>query len=323
MTSLFKKLLARVCSKTVNRRNNNNNNCNETGKIDKNVQTSLKEENNSDYITVLLKDFNGHIRVVFQHGMENLSVQEGTSMQDVLKNMDTESVLKNLRPQIRESELKGTPVIKGRSSSLKKLFTDKPTKEITKDDTVLVDLFEEREIRSKSLSKNTTSPILIVKNRSQTFSRLQATKPPTEDEERLMECLNDYKIGLPLFIRYCQAEFSLENIEIWKDLELNYGKLNKPSMQNYLSILYDKFIDEKSVKEINIPSKTKNRFIELLNGNWMKDHYEGPMPQQVLFELKQDIKLNLLDTWSRFESTEMFRLYNGFVRYLRNSAMMS
>lgn len=299
---------------------------NNTGVVVQDVET--KQDPN--HITVLLNDVQGRIRVVFQHGMGGIELKEGASMEDVLKTMNTEEVLKNLRPKITEVDLEQVrPLPRKRSLSLRKLVSPRKEEnpsailESPKSE-VVVDLFAgQNKPRSRSFFGKPTSSSSPIAGRNRAKShRLQAVIPPTEDEQKLLECLGDYKIGLPLFIRYCQTEFSVENIEIWKDLELNYSKINKPSMMNYLVIINDKFIDEKSTKEVNIPSKTKSRFVKLLDGEWMGEDYDGPMPTQVLSELKSDIKVNLIDTWTRFEVTQLYKVYNGFVRCLRSQAMM-
>lgn len=312
MQAFFRKLTARIRSgsvgeKTVKRIKSDSNTVQVT-------QVTRRESVKLEHITVLLTCQNDRIRVVFQHQMDDINVDDGASFKDVLKNMNTEALVNTLRPKITENEL-------GKARTIPHTSDNNSANE---KDEVVVDLFQPTQPRrSFSLFGKKASPTMKthpVLERSK--SQRQAHVQPKEDEQKLLECLNDYKMGLPIFIKYCQSEFSVENIELWNDLSLQYSKLNKPSLQNYIEIIHEKYISDISPHEVNIPSQTKNHFLSLLDEKWMANDYSGLSPVAILGNLKEDIKVNLLDTWSRFEVTKLYGLYNGFVRMMRNNSLM-
>jgi hypothetical protein len=310
MQAFFRKLTARVRSgsvgeKTVKRTKPNSNTVQAT-------PVTRQESVKLEHITVLLTCQNDRIRVVFQHQMDDINVDDGASFNDVLKNINTEALVNTLRPKITENELG-----KARTTPDKSPIANEK-------DEVVVDLFQPTQPRrsfslfGKKASPTTKTHPIIERSKSQRQAHVQ----PKEDEQKLLECLNDYKMGLPIFIKYCHSEFSVENIELWNDLSLQYSKLNKPSLQNYIEIIHEKYISDSSPHEVNIPSQTKNQFLSLLDEKWMANGYSGLSPVTILGNLKEDIKVNLLDTWSRFEVTRLYGLYNGFVRMMRNNSLM-
>jgi hypothetical protein len=309
MQAFFRKLTARVRSGSVGEKTL------KRVKPDSNtVQATpvTRESVKLEHITVLLTCQNDRIRVVFQHQMDDINVDDGASFKDVLKNINTEALVNTLRPKITENEL-------GKART-----TPDKTSIANEKDEVVVDLFQPTQPRrsfslfGKKASPTTKTHPIIERSKSQRQAHVQ----PKEDEQKLLECLNDYKMGLPIFIKYCHSEFSVENIELWNDLSLQYSKLNKPSLQNYIEIIHEKYISDTSPHEVNIPSQTKNHFLSLLDEKWMTNDYGGLSPVTILGNLKEDIKVNLLDTWSRFEVTRLYGLYNGFVRMMRNNSLM-
>ncbi len=139
---------------------------------------------------------------------------------------------------------------------------------------------------------------------------------PSEEEIQVITCIADRKFGLPLLIKFSLQERSLENIEIWLDLEEILKRCpswNVSTKLVYITQLYSKYISETSVKQVNVGAEMTKAMAELVTGDWIRDVDSKVNPQVTLMQLKSQVMLNLLDSFSRFKETKHFELYKQLI----------
>jgi hypothetical protein len=129
----------------------------------------------------------------------------------------------------------------------------------------------------------------------------------------IMTCISDRRHGLPLLIKFLDTEKSLENIEMWLDMDeimKRVGNWSAATKLINITMLYSKYLAETSVKEVNVGAEMKKAMTELVNGDWVREGTENMLrPEVILMQLKAQVMLNLLDTWSRFKETKHYELY--------------
>lgn len=112
-------------------------------------------------------------------------------------------------------------------------------------------------------------------------------------------------------IKFSHAERSLENIEMWIDLEnimKRFYTWNDTTKLVYMTQIYSKYISATSIKEVNVGAETKKAVEDIVLGEWM-ENIHLPRPELAIMRVKSQVMSNLLDTWSRFKQTEHYTLY--------------
>ncbi|EFC40748.1 predicted protein [Naegleria gruberi] len=99
----------------------------------------------------------------------------------------------------------------------------------------------------------------------------KATKKPINeadslfDDSEVMELFQDVQ-GFEIFEEFAQKEFSVENLYLYAELLSNKQVIAGNALRklpNFLEVLSDKFIQNGSTYEVNIPSSTKTEFNQL------------------------------------------------------------
>ena len=115
-------------------------------------------------------------------------------------------------------------------------------------------------------------------------------------------------IGYQLFKDFCVSEYSAENVNLWKelnDMEKNFIDMTEKRRSKVINMVYDKYIDESSSEEVNIRGKTK----KLIDGERKSEKIDLDRGNLLIHELKKDLFVNLIDSFSRFIKTEDYRLW--------------
>ncbi|KAL9657709.1 hypothetical protein ABK040_005062 [Willaertia magna] len=155
-----------------------------------------------------------------------------------------------------------------------------------------------------------------------TFKNIKRKKEQKQEEEEdlneIEEIMKD-KFGLPLFEDFARKEFSLENLSCYfsiKDLlenckvtqQLTSDILEK--FKNY-KIMY---LSSSSSLEVNFPGVLTKSFINHLDILQKEENNLDSFNQMkiILDKMYSETLKNLIDTYSRFESTDLFEVWKAF-----------
>ncbi|EFC49285.1 predicted protein [Naegleria gruberi] len=127
-----------------------------------------------------------------------------------------------------------------------------------------------------------------------------------------------------VFEKFCQSEFSTENIYLYDYLlnnELFTSGRYLDGISDFLKNIHDLFMVSNAVCEVNVPSTTRKKFILLYKqvnvenkDLEMMDSSEGGLRKQIadcFNDLQAQIELNMEDTFSRFITSQ---LYDDFLK---------
>nr|CAG4714482.1 unnamed protein product [Naegleria fowleri] len=127
------------------------------------------------------------------------------------------------------------------------------------------------------------------------------------EEDELLQLLGD-RFGKPLFVEFCEKEFSLENIYFYdavSEVQRTMDSKEDDELRNLVHNMHEKFIKTGCEYEVNLPS-TSTKAFNTVYGN----------PQATAKQIKDmldtvliSVMYNLKDTYSRFSMTEEYRLY--------------
>ncbi|KAG2378365.1 hypothetical protein C9374_008508 [Naegleria lovaniensis] len=115
-------------------------------------------------------------------------------------------------------------------------------------------------------------------------------------------------IGYQLFKDFCESEYSVENLKFWnelQDMEKNFIDMSGKRRSKVINMVYDKFLDENSTEEVNVRGKTK----KLVDQERKSGNIDLERGSQLIHELKRDLYINMIDSFSRFHRTEEYRLW--------------
>jgi hypothetical protein len=115
-----------------------------------------------------------------------------------------------------------------------------------------------------------------------------------DSSKESMEALISRPDIAPLFIAFCEKEYSMENILCYNDI-LAYKDANMDKAKG----IYDTYLQGKgAVMEVNIPTRVAAAVFERIQKNEI---------DSTLFDhVKRDIVTNLSDTWSRYVTSQEY-----------------
>jgi hypothetical protein len=137
--------------------------------------------------------------------------------------------------------------------------------------------------------------------------------------EKLMRVLCDEKMKIE-FEKYCNAEFSTENILAYNELIRFLDCTTRREKLILLQGIYDTFVQQNSVNEVNLPEHVRQNLKQVLEH--VDSLSEGQDINVLAEKLMQEIKQNLTDTFSRFMYTEAYLKYtrrSSFARMMNDS----
>jgi hypothetical protein len=129
----------------------------------------------------------------------------------------------------------------------------------------------------------------------------------TNNTDELLEMLRN-ELGYQVMYQYCQMEFSLENLLLWKDLEQLRTKnlvMTIEERKQTLNDIYDLYIKNNSERQLNIANKDRKKFLQCLE-------IEKPSAAEIeeIFKLLYDVCMaNLSDTAIRLKTSELYQDY--------------
>jgi len=129
----------------------------------------------------------------------------------------------------------------------------------------------------------------------------------TNNTDELLEMLRN-ELGYQVIYQYCQMEFSLENLLLWKDLEELRTKnlvMTVEERKQTLNDIHDLYIKNNSERQLNIANKEKKKFLQCLE-------IEKPNAAEIeeIFKLLYDVCMaNLSDTAIRLKTSELYQDY--------------
>jgi pimeloyl-ACP methyl ester carboxylesterase len=126
------------------------------------------------------------------------------------------------------------------------------------------------------------------------------------DEELIRDILAD-PVCEKHFQFYCSAEFSLENVIAYVDIEQTYSKIDQLSgsqLEEALASINTKYMLRSSEMELNTPSEVGKSFQKMLAVP-VTETYDR---KKVLKVLLESIMVNILDTFSRFKVAPAYSL---------------
>jgi hypothetical protein len=133
----------------------------------------------------------------------------------------------------------------------------------------------------------------------------QKNNKPIEDE--LLEMIRN-NLGYQFVYQYCQMEFSLENLLLWKELEDLRSRnliMSKEERKQALDEINELYIRNNSERQLNIANKDKKKFLATLEISTIT-----ASDAEEAFQLLYDVcLLNLSDTIVRLRSSELYQDY--------------
>jgi hypothetical protein len=113
--------------------------------------------------------------------------------------------------------------------------------------------------------------------------------------------------GRKLFADFCNSEFSIENLSCYEDLLLFRDEQNFNKKKELFESIYYKYLNgSESELEVNIPGGTKSD----LNNIFKSLDIIVDFDDLVINKLIGDVKLNLIDTFSRFKQSKSYFNWN-------------
>jgi pimeloyl-ACP methyl ester carboxylesterase len=134
--------------------------------------------------------------------------------------------------------------------------------------------------------------------------KVEHEKEIITDEDKIKDIISD-DVCLKYFTEYCKAEFSLENLVGYMEVQKVAEKIESMSATEIdlsLSALNEKFMCRTSEMELNVISKLANSWKEMMKVPAEKAYNR----KEVLQNLLEAIIVNLLDTFSRFLVTDKY-----------------
>jgi hypothetical protein len=113
--------------------------------------------------------------------------------------------------------------------------------------------------------------------------------------------------GRKLFADFCNSEFSIENLSCYEDLLLFREEKSLEKKKEIFEIIFYKYFNgSESELEVNISGGAKND----LNNIFKSMDTIIVFDDSVILKLIGDLKLNLIDTFSRFKLTKSYFNWN-------------
>jgi hypothetical protein len=129
-----------------------------------------------------------------------------------------------------------------------------------------------------------------------------------KDEGNVMITFFQNPVGYTAMYEYCQKELSLENLLLYTEMESIRSKLIsqeevEKDLKQMLSKVNEVYVKSNSPCEVNLSSKTKKRFTDIVT----QQDITIDMCNNALNALSSDVLTNLDDTFSRFTSTVTYK----------------
>jgi hypothetical protein len=113
--------------------------------------------------------------------------------------------------------------------------------------------------------------------------------------------------GRKLFADFCNSEFSIENLSCYEDLLLFREEKSLEKKKEIFEIIFYKYFNGSEFElEVNISGGAKND----LNNIFKSMDTIIVFDDSVILKLIGDLKLNLIDTFSRFKLTKSYFNWN-------------
>ncbi|EFC46935.1 predicted protein [Naegleria gruberi] len=150
--------------------------------------------------------------------------------------------------------------------------------------------------------------VFLVNFCSINWKRRNYSNQDDENENRELDIVLSNPQLLKIFEEYCMREFSLENILIFKKLEsLQKSELSPIDNESLFEEMKKDYFINGAEFEVNLSSSMKKQFIQLCSD---LKHVERTQVDEILERLRDDIYMNLSDTFSRFIFTNEYASIN-------------
>ena len=136
---------------------------------------------------------------------------------------------------------------------------------------------------------------------------IQENEESNKNEEGLLEMLRN-ELGYQIMHQYCQSEFSLENLLLWKELEdLRARNLVMTSDERKKTLKYidELYIKNNSERQLNIANKERKKFLKILE----LDHLNASDTEEAFETLYNVCIANLSETAIRLRTSDLYQDY--------------
>jgi hypothetical protein len=118
---------------------------------------------------------------------------------------------------------------------------------------------------------------------------------------QLLELALNNPEEMEAFTSYCNNELSTENIKAYSDLK-SYLELKDKATQVEMSRnIFSKYIEPNGVMQVTLSSGTQQRLVRAF------EELESQVLETIFDEFRLEVRSNLLDSFGRFQSTEVYR----------------
>jgi hypothetical protein len=136
---------------------------------------------------------------------------------------------------------------------------------------------------------------------------IQENEQNNKNEDGLLEMIRN-ELGYQIVHQYCQMEFSLENLLLWKELEHLRSRnlvMTSDERKQTLQYINELYIKNNSERQLNIANKERKKFLKILE----QDDLNGSDTEQALETLYDVCLANLSETAIRLRSSELYQDY--------------
>jgi hypothetical protein len=181
-------------------------------------------------------------------------------------------------------------------------------------------LFPEFVFRASMLmSGSVTCEIVLIRRIVlQQLKKKETKKLGLSKVEMLVRALCDDNLRTE-FERYCNAEFSTENIQAYYELMRFIDCTDRQQKLALLQGIYDTFIKQNAVNEVNLPEHVRQNLKRVLDTADLISEQQNI--NHLAEKLMQEVKQNLTDTFSRFMYSEAYLKYSrrsSFTKMMNN-----
>jgi hypothetical protein len=135
--------------------------------------------------------------------------------------------------------------------------------------------------------------------------RRTAEQQPENPMEQLLKLLESTSKKKQMFLNYCNSEFSSENIFAYQDIVLYKEIRDRNERIQACKDMYEKYLRSRAVNEVNVPQKVRANLTKAIDS--INDETSDSDLPNIFQEFDREVKINLLDTFSRFKLSNQYR----------------
>jgi hypothetical protein len=147
----------------------------------------------------------------------------------------------------------------------------------------------------KSIPKN---QLKIVYQKYDWSLNAKTLKEETEDVKIDFEKIKKDKIYRDYFYKFCQTEYSTENLDCYDELNNFDSIVDNDEKTQFGKLIFEKYVEFESPKQLNINSVTVELYRDIFN--------EGKILTEKFVKLRREIEFIMVDSYTRFRFSKYY-----------------